>query len=377
MKNIVKKSGFFLLRELYKKYNIKNVKFDNVDDAHDMVCRYRNNLYEEAEIINHEYSSQIDVSVIVPVYNAEKYLRKCIESILEQKTTYRMEVLLINDGSTDNSGNILKDYINWEDCLVRVIDQNNRGFSGARNRGLNEAVGKYVMFVDSDDILEETAVQVLLSEAEKTGADIVEGGFTTFPCEISNVKYKYKVVSNCNKDKLKLSGYFWNKIYRRELFENVRLPENLLFEDTLLHLIIYPLSKKMIMIEDQVYRYRINEDGITHTFASDYRGIDSYWVCKVLLELRKSMNIELDDSLYKFILYHLSVMTFSRIRMYDEEVVNSVFYLSCELVESIRPTQCQLNKSQKILETAFLTKNKNLWKVSSKFDSYENQLKEW
>ena len=92
-----------------------------------------------------------DVSIIIPTYNVEKYIQQCLDSVISQRTNFRFHVICINDGSTDNTGLLLKKYENAEN--VTIIHQKNKGFSGARNVGLRKTNGKYIMFVDSDDFI--------------------------------------------------------------------------------------------------------------------------------------------------------------------------------------------------------------------------------
>lgn len=115
--------------------------------------------------------NQALVSVIIPVYNVEKYLRECVDSVIGQ--TYKnLEIILVNDGSTDSSGKICDEYVD-KDERVTVIHQKNGGLSQARNRGLEESTGEYVYFLDSDDYIAENSFEILLEIAEKYGSDIV------------------------------------------------------------------------------------------------------------------------------------------------------------------------------------------------------------
>lgn len=118
-----------------------------------------------------------DLSVIVPVYNTAAYLKRCIDSIVDQNSGYRIQCIIINDGSSDDSEKILS---NYKDCDgVTIITQNNKGFSGARNTGLDRIAGRYVMFVDSDDRLATMAIKNLLDVAFQHDADVVAGNYRT------------------------------------------------------------------------------------------------------------------------------------------------------------------------------------------------------
>ena len=115
------------------------------------------------------------ISLIVPVYNGERFLRACADSILNQSMR-EIEVIFVDDGSTDGSREILKEYAR-KDARVRVIAQENRGVSAARNRGIGEAKGEYLWFFDCDDVMHEGAAQAMLDCAQKTGADLTAAGY--------------------------------------------------------------------------------------------------------------------------------------------------------------------------------------------------------
>ena len=124
------------------------------------------------------YPDESDLQIIIPAYNVEKYLDQCLESVLNQKTRYSYNIVVIDDGSTDQTCKIADFYAS--DSRIKVIHQKNRGFSGARNKALENITGKYVMFVDSDDVLLPDAIQNLMDTAYSINADIVESGFYTF-----------------------------------------------------------------------------------------------------------------------------------------------------------------------------------------------------
>ena len=135
---------------------------------------YLNGVYpaHKAEIYtNNILHNDLDLSIIIPVYNQEKYIEECLNSVLTQKTKYKFETIVINDGSTDHTGELLEKY---KDRVV-LRTQENRGFSGARNRGLSDLRGRYLMFVDSDDLLLPDAIEALMNTACESDADIVEG----------------------------------------------------------------------------------------------------------------------------------------------------------------------------------------------------------
>ena len=213
------------------------------------------------------------ISIIVPVYNVEKYIRKCLDSILNQ-TFKDFELILVDDGSLDNSGKICDDYA-LKDNRIKVIHKKNGGLSSARNAGLDVAQGDYIGFVDSDDWIEPDMYEILYENCIRTNADIgiVEinyGGILE-----KEDKNKRKIYSN--KDLLKdlvynagkdITWTAWNKLWRRDLIEDTRFKEGRIYEDGLF---LYTLSnkiEKIIKINYRAYNYRIDNESITRSKIS-------------------------------------------------------------------------------------------------------------
>jgi len=221
------------------------------------------------------------ISIIVPVYNVEPYLRKCLDSILDQ--TYRdLEILIIDDGSTDGSGEICDEY--KKDERVRVFHTENKGLSCARNLGLDSANGDYIAFIDSDDWFEETALQTFLTTAQDTGADIVGCEFyqeykdrTVKPGE-NNTEYvvegdevlKTMVIDH------KLTEDVWNKFYRVSLFEGICYPEGLIFEDKATTYKLLQKAQVLAYTPTPLIHYRNREGSLSNVHSM--KSLVDYWV---------------------------------------------------------------------------------------------------
>lgn len=209
------------------------------------------------------------VSIIVPVYNVAAYLEECIESILHQ--TFRdFELLLINDGSTDNSGAICDRYSS-RDARIIVIHKENGGLSSARNAGLDIATGDYIVFVDSDDEITENAVETLYNELIATSADVVMGKTVRFTLSGAERPYsrlaERREMSGEEALKLILEGELLNISvcgcgYKHSVFENIRFPERMVCEDWCVMPDIYKNAAKVIYTPRICYRYRENESSI-------------------------------------------------------------------------------------------------------------------
>ena len=165
------------------------------------------------------------VSVIVPVYNVEKYLENCLETLISQ-TLKDIEIICINDGSKDSSPDILKKYA-LNDERIKIIDKHNEGLSAARNDGLNVATGEYIGYVDSDDWVDLNFYEKLYNAAKKHNAEVACGNIIRCGNRITKYKVKFEKeeLITDNVEKLKVTkvpkyNYVWNKIYKRESLMN-------------------------------------------------------------------------------------------------------------------------------------------------------------
>lgn len=212
------------------------------------------------------------ISIIVPTYNVEKYIRTCIESILAQ--TYRnVEIIIVNDGSTDQSLAVISDLI-CSHHNVKVINQKNQGLSVARNTGIDVATGKYITFVDADDKIMPDFVSSLYQIAEKTGADIVRGSFRDFNGNIpKNWVPDFNVPTNCGTIVLdqflssNISFVVWSSIYRLDFINNnhIRFTPGILLEDGDFTTRAYMLAKLVATSSESNYAYRIRQGSILTT----------------------------------------------------------------------------------------------------------------
>ena len=206
------------------------------------------------------------ISIIIPVYNTEKYVNKCIESLLGQ-TYQNFEIIIIDDGSSDSSP-ALCDAFAAEYPKIRVIHQKNKGLSAARNRGLELAQGEYVFFLDSDDYLNENALQNLVNVQQKYQADLVIGGYcrvydsgkdeevALFPFQQNEVElseYEFWKLSMFNMSAI----VAWGKLYNRKLWEGESFPEGKINEDLGILPHIIPKCKRIVCTQCVTVNYRI------------------------------------------------------------------------------------------------------------------------
>jgi len=213
------------------------------------------------------------ISVIVPVYSVEKYLPYCIESIYNQ-TINNFELVLVDDGSPDNSGNICDDYANIHDNTI-VVHQDNQGLSAARNNGVKASSGEYVTFVDSDDVVSPDYLETLYSIITEYNADISVGLLVPFWGEgfaVSKLKRKHSINVYGTEQALEEMLYAQKygvqgpcKLYKRCLVENEPFPLGKLHEDQAAMYKIVAKSNRLVYIDKPIYFYRQRRTSIVHT----------------------------------------------------------------------------------------------------------------
>lgn len=197
------------------------------------------------------------ISVIVPIYNVEKYLNRCLDSIKNQTYT-DFEVLMIDDGSTDRSQEIARNYQN--DTRFKLFIQTNQGQGAARNLGLDNIKGDYICFIDSDDYVEEKYLEILFNALIMNDADISQCGVMRVWEDGRKVNLGFQ--DNNEDVYTDIKGYiqtapfsFWNKIYKAELFDGLRFPAGIKFEDFALAPQVYSRAKKIVSVPDRLYNY--------------------------------------------------------------------------------------------------------------------------
>jgi len=224
------------------------------------------------------------ISIIVPVYNVENYLRKCLDSILVQ--TYSLfEVIVIDDGSTDKCSQICDEYAR-KDRRIKVVHKENGGLSDARNAGIKIAQGEYLLFVDSDDYIQDNMLEILMKSIEETNADIV---ITTkyFTVSAKNDKFVSEITGKkvCNSGQA-LEEIFchnsrweaWGTLFKKSLFDNMEFPKGKLYEDIALIPLIILKAEEVCLLEGAYYYYYIREGSIMDASKTKVK-IDLLEVC--------------------------------------------------------------------------------------------------
>lgn len=205
------------------------------------------------------------ISIILPVYNCQNYISKCIESILNQ-TYSKFELIIVNDGSTDLTS---KKILSFNDKRIKYIEQQNSGVSSARNKGIKNSLGKYVIFVDADDTLEENMLKVLYNKAVENNLDIVRANYNSvigekaYPSKYNlnpNTVFDTKNIKKQIIPKIlshEIRGYVWLLLIKKDIINNIEFDTKLkILEDTKFYIEIFNNSSRVMFINDILYNYR-------------------------------------------------------------------------------------------------------------------------
>ena len=213
------------------------------------------------------------ISVIVPVYKVENYLGRCVESLLAQ-TYENIEIILVDDGSPDNCPVMCDEYAK-EYEKIRVIHQENKGLSGARNTGIDNAKGDYLAFVDSDDLWSPYFLAGLYRALEENEADIAQCRWEYMHGDELKEAYDPNAKRECFTGREMLANLYiqtgayyvvaWNKLYKKELFENIRYPEGRIHEDEATTYKLFDLAKKCVFVDNALYGYYVGSGGTSIT----------------------------------------------------------------------------------------------------------------
>ena len=242
-----------------------------------------------SKIIRKYHMSHPIVSVVIPVYNAQEGIKQCLDSLLNQ-TFKDYEIILLNDGSTDNTLEVIKSYASKNDC-IRVIDKENEGVAKTRNKGIHLAKGEYIVFIDNDDFVDSDYLERFYNAIDQEQLDIVLGGYkrvnqdlkTLFKQDLTQSEWsKYIIVAP------------WARIYRTSfLIDNeIEFFDYPIGEDVIFTLSAYNLTEKIKIIEYNGYNWYFNEKSISNTSQRGFNpNIDIVYFLSHLLQVA-------DDSKY-------------------------------------------------------------------------------
>lgn len=207
------------------------------------------------------------ISVIIPIYNVEKYIEDCLESVLMQ-ISHNIQILCINDGTQDKSMEKAKYIVSKCDYKIQeqfiFIDQLNQGLSAARNTGIDAATGEYISFLDSDDKLDSEYFSSILEALEKDDYDIIDFNFETSEGVITKIRNE-----SFNSVFSSMNWYSWARVVNKKLFDKNRFTDGIYYEDIDLTPRLYIESNKILYLDKVLYWYRTNNEGITQSLSKE------------------------------------------------------------------------------------------------------------
>lgn len=301
------------------------------------------------------------VSVIVPIYNVEKYLEKCINSLLSQ-TLEDIQIILVNDGSKDNSGNIAKEYEKNNKNRIIYVEKENGGLSDARNYGLKYATGDFIAFLDSDDYIEKNAYEEMYNKAIEENADYVECDFIwEFPNKIRvDKQYPYK-----NKKEMLsfVRVVAWNKLIKRQLItdNNLEFPKGLRYEDVEFTYKLIPFINKFAYVDKPFIHYVQRKGSIAN--VQNERTAEIFTVLDNVIEFYKKNNIYekyRDELEYNYARYLLCSSLKRMCKIKDKTIREKLLTESWKRLNSNFPNW----KENVILKTVNIGKNKYMRTVN-------------
>lgn len=263
------------------------------------------------------------ISIIVPVYNVEDYLKECLDSVINQSYT-NIEILLIDDGSTDNSSKICKEYC-IIDNRIKYYKKDNSGLGSARNYGIKKSNGNYLSFIDSDDVVSINMIEILYSEIKKNKCDISVCKYNLFKDRYiyepgiytTEIMNQDEIIINLMIDK-KITSHSCNKLYDRSLFNNNKYIVGRKYEDIGTTYRLLLLSSKVVYIDQELYGYRFRNNSITNKLSKN-----------TLLDYIEMVNKRYDDLIkYKYELKdYIDMNRLNSITRYYLDIVRSNGYI--------------------------------------------------
>lgn len=244
-----------------------------------------------------------EVSVIVPIFNMERYLKQCLDSLVKQTLGNELELILVNDGSTDSSIDMIESYA-ARFSNIRVVDQENRGLAGARVSGLEAARGNYIGFVDADDFVRPEMFEEMLTAALMHGADLVSVNYSFYPKEVRNKKKWFKPFrGQVDWNFIERNTQPWNKLISRrlmietDLIEKIREGSDGAYISVLLH------ASRIITIEKELYCYRVGQASMSTSYSDIKKYLNNIEMTKGQKQYLKGTPYE--DSLEDYFDYRI------------------------------------------------------------------------
>lgn len=315
--------------------------------------------------------ADLDLSIIVPVYNSERFLRRCLQSLEKQKTHYSYEVILVNDGSTDSSLSIAQEFAS-KNVGFRVITQCNQGISAARNTGIINSKGKYIGFVDNDDFVTEDYCETLLNHAFQEDADIVKCGHVRYDV------LKNKEISIITQDSAKIQGeigerivdykgFVWGGVYSRRLFKDIRFPVGFWYEDMIGRVLLMRKSRSFVFEQKPLYYYALHENNASKKLwsKSNLKALDQLKLAELLSLYGEQIGLGKSNGLYQVLLAELGPILWMRTRGFESKIIKRSFEEASTFIQSYKLPMKDKTLYEVYIERAFQQESFILWKIVS------------
>ncbi len=345
---------------LYKVFKNKKINLPTLNDSQKFLTDVRLHKPSDLSIVNSMESSNYNLTIIVPVYNVEKYIGECIESLLNQKTKYKYIIKIINDGSTDSSKQIIQSFIN--DPKIQFLEKQNGGLSSARNFGIKNIESDYVLFVDSDDVIKDNTVELLLDKAYSEELSIVEGNYYYFEGD--------KIISKVQRAGEKLYGLACNKVIKNSLLEHFEFEEGYVFEDTCMEFFVHEMAGgKVGVVDEYTYGYRRNRKGISFSASSNYASLDSILIVPQILDRMNYLNISINERVLNITLRQV-INSYNRYFYMNKNIQMNLFVYICDIFDKYF-SECKYKGLEyKNLYNSIMKKNFNLYLLALKSCKY-------
>lgn len=317
-----------------------------------------------------------DLSLIIPVYNSEKYIMKCLTSAIYQKTNYKYEIIIVNDGSTDQTLHIVQKIVEGHDNIV-IYNQNNGGISKARNKGLELARGKYVGFIDNDDFISENYVHYLLKEAIGKNIDYVKCGYLSYQNKGKKIIPQIQEPAYIEKpieanQIMSYNSYIWGGCFKRELWEDFCLPDKFWYEDMCTRFIIMRRAQSFVYIDKALYTKCEHISNASRILwkSSSIKALDQLYLPKELIDISRKLALPEDMCLLKIMLHEYGYVLWGRTKKLDFRIRIAAFYIAAEtikelLVRVIDFKEEDLDKKEMAYLKCFLKKCWIQWEILS------------
>lgn len=379
---------FNIIYSLFLKYKINKQKIEAIDkqelssmkfadspqieieDCYKTLEKYRPYNSHKMKIVRKE-NRDIDLSIIIPVYNAGKTLGKCLDSVFKSNLKATYEVICVNDGSTDNSADILNAYKHFNQLIL--VNQSNKGATVARNVGLELARGRYLFFLDSDDFVRKNYFNEFVEDCICNNRCVSVSAVGRYLSKLHMELYPIgdiglnKSLRNINKKYDYCPGTPWGKMYHYSLWQNVCFFDGYAFEDTNIFLVVWQLASDIFYYEKPIYCFRTSNNSLFKRQISNYCCIDSLWVVKECINLNKKLNIDMNNQeFYKLLLWHIGPLLMGRLASISEKkVLESAFNVAGDMLENnfpaLRNEQFKDDIGYKLIKEGFFLRNIEMW----------------